>query len=303
MNRRTIRFVLSLAVVAATAYMFVSYLRVHPDYLAQLRQTNPWWIVGIIVVNFAAITVLAALLQILIRMTGKRIDTAENWLLTIYSSIANFFGPLQSGPGVRAAYLKTKHTVSLQAYLMATLLAYAVYAVISAFCLLIGTLLWWQVVLGCLVVIGVSTLVFRWIGRHRQENKTTRLILTPSLICGLIVLTALQIILIGLRYYLALAASGTYISLGQIVSYTGAANFSLFVSLTPDGIGIREAFLLFSQQIHHVPTHAIVTANIIDRATYIVFLALLFLIALSLHAKNRFNLAKVQDNTNKSTLH
>jgi uncharacterized membrane protein YbhN (UPF0104 family) len=93
---------------------------------------------------------------------------------------------------------------------------------------------------------------------------------------------------IGLRYYLALLASGAHVSLGQAVSYTGAANFALFVSVTPDGIGIREAFLLFAQRIHHVSTDAIVTANIIDRATFVVFLGVLFLVALGLHAKDRF---------------
>ena len=100
---------------------------------------------------------------------------------------------------------------------------------------------------------------------------------------------------IGIRYYFALRAAGTEVSLGQLVSYTGAANFALFVSITPDGIGIREAFLLFAQGIHHVSTQAIVTASLIDRATYVVFLGLLFIIALGIHARDRFRLIGTKD--------
>jgi uncharacterized membrane protein YbhN (UPF0104 family) len=119
--------------------------------------------------------------------------------------------------------------------------------------------------------------------------------LTPRLVGGLIGFTALQVSLIAVRYYLALRATGAQVSIGQTLSYTGAANFSLFVSLTPDGVGIREAFLLFSQQIHHVSTHAIVAANILDRATFVIFLAILFAIALMLHAKERFAPAPRRD--------
>jgi uncharacterized membrane protein YbhN (UPF0104 family) len=70
-----------------------------------------------------------------------------------------------------------------------------------------------------------------------------------------------------------------------MITYTGAANFALFVALTPGAIGIREAFLLFTRHLHHISSANIVAANIIDRAIFIVVLGVLFGLTLGFHAK------------------
>lgn len=291
MNKTHLRIAASVAILAATAFAFTSYLHGHPEYITQLRHTQLGWLVLIVISSFLAIYALSLLYDVLVRMTGKRLKPTENLLLTIYSSIANFFGPLQSGPGVRAAYLKTKHKVSLKAYFLVTLLYYSTFAVINAFCLLVGTRPWWQAILASIAAAAVSYCVIK-LATKRRKNEAKLLHITPRLVTALIVFTALQIFFIGLRYYFALQAAGAHVSLGQAISYTGAANFAVFVSITPDGVGIREAFLLFAQNIHHVSTHSIVAANVIDRATFILFLGLLFIVALSLHANDRFRVGK-----------
>ncbi|HZL07693.1 MAG TPA: hypothetical protein VFC50_00680, partial [Candidatus Dormibacteraeota bacterium] len=85
-----------------------------------------------------------------------------------------------------------------------------------------------------------------------------------------------------------------HISWGQAMSYSGAANFALFVSLTPDAIGFRETFLVFSHRLHHVSTANILSANVIDRGAYVIFLLLLFVVVLSLHAKDRLRLSSLK---------
>lgn len=293
MSKSRLQLIASVVILVATFGLFAQYLHTHPQYISELKSTSPWWIAAIILANFGLITVLAFISLVLIKMVGKNIGTVENWLLTIYSSMANFFGPLQSGPGVRAAYLKTKHQVSLRNYFLVTLLAYATYAVLSAFMLLIGTRPWWQATLACLAAALVSYVVIRFASRRRARGLGD-LHIHPVYIAALIGLTIVQLVFTSLRYYFAIRASGNDVSIGQLVSYTGAANFALFVSITPDGIGIREAFLLFAQDIHHVSTDTIVAANLVDRATYVLFLGMLFVIALSLHAKDRLRLPKAK---------
>ena len=274
-------------ILVTTLTLFVVYLRRHPSYLTQLTHIRPIWLVGIVAANFATIIFLTALSQVLIKIAGKQLAPTENFLLTIYSSIANFFGPLQSGPGVRAAYLKTKLKLPLRRYFILTLLAYAVFAVVSAFCLLVGTRPWWQTLLATGGAGLVSYIVIQ-LATTRSRGDLQTFLFTRKLLISLVALTIFQVLCIALRYYCTLRATGAEVSLGQALSYAGAANFALFVSITPDGIGIREGFLLFSQQVHQVSTQHIVQANIIDRASYVLFLGLLFIIALSLHAKKRF---------------
>lgn len=301
MKSRRIRRWLVLFVLVATSISFVWYLATHPEQITQLKETSPVWLMLILLANIGGMAALVGLYQVLVRMVGVRLQATENMLLTIYSSIANFLGPLQSGPGVRAAYLKARHGLPLKRYALVTLVAYAAFAVLSAFCLAVGTLPWWQTVLAVFGAVGASTLVIRWLSK-RNSPESRHLTLSAPLVSGVIVFTALQILFLTLRYYLSLRASGTDVSLGQALSYTGAANFALFVSITPDGIGIREAFLLFSQSIHGVATSDVVAASLVDRAAYVLFLGLLFVFALSLHAKDK--IARVKPaKTGKKALH
>jgi uncharacterized membrane protein YbhN (UPF0104 family) len=71
--------------------------------------------------------------------------------------------------------------------------------------------------------------------------------------------------------------------------------------LTPGAIGFREAFLIFSQNLHHIPNDIIVAANILDRAVYIVFLCLLFLVVLALHANKTLQVKKIRQVTKQET--
>jgi uncharacterized membrane protein YbhN (UPF0104 family) len=104
------------------------------------------------------------------------------------------------------------------------------------------------------------------------------------------VATLAQLLVQVVIYSLELHAAGSHASLGQAVSYTGAANFALFAALTPGAIGIREAFLVFTHNLHHIGNNTIVAANIIDRAAYLVFLGILFVIVFGLHANRRLKL-------------
>ena len=287
---RRIKQLAGITIIFATAGMFGWYLWSHPEFITELRQTDPMAIIGVIVINFVLIAVLSMIYSYTVRLTGKTIQPGENFLLTIYSSIANFFGPLQSGPGVRAAYLHKKHGVRLRDYTYATLLYYAIFAVINALFLFIGRQPWWMTSLFALAVATISYLVMRWSGQRltlSKDGSSSSLHLAPHLLIGLILLTFLQVSLVACRYYTELRATNASVTVGQAISYTGAANFALFASITPDGVGVREAFLLFSQKIHGVSTPEIIKANLLDRASYIVFLALLFVVAMALHAKER----------------
>lgn len=236
------------------------------------------------------IAVLTVVYSYTVRLAGGVIAPRENVLLTFYSSIANFFGPLQSGPGVRAIYLKQKHIVRLREYTLATLLYYAFFAIFSAVFLLIGTRPWWQTLCATVLTTAMCFFVLRWAktkATTKNTKEVSRLHFSPHLLVALGFLTFLQLCLVTVRYYIELKATGAQVGVGQVVSYTGAANFALFASITPDGVGIREAFLLFSQNIHGVQASEIIKANLLDRACYLLFLALLFLVTLSLHAKQK----------------
>lgn len=292
--KRKIRNIAAVVVLAATIALFVWYFTTHPEYWQQLREVSPWTIVWVILLNAVMVGILMLIGDVSIRMCGKRLKWRENFLLTSYSSIANFFGPLQSGPGVRAAYLKTKHQVRLRDYTLATLIALGLFAFWSALFLLIGTRPWWQTVGALLAVGGISYYVIRLFLKRDKAPSESQFRLSGELLAKLILLTFLQVCVTVGWYYVELKAVNPEIHFSQAMSYAGAANFSLFVSFTPDGVGIRELFLQFSQNIHGVSTPDILMANVIDRAAYMIFLGLLFLVVLAMHGREYLNVRKLK---------
>ena len=292
MTKRYLRPILATVVLAITVVLFVRYFQTHPSYWHALGRVSPWTILWVILLNIVMLMVLTLLCEVTVRLCGTRLKWRENFMLTAYSSIANFFGPLQSGPGVRAVYLKTRHQIRLRDYTLASLLALGLFASFSALFLLIGTRPWWQTVVALVFVAGVSLAVVRWFQRRDTKPAQSHFRLSGNLVASLVILTFLQAATTVGWYYVELKAVDPAIHFSQALSYSGTANFSLFVSVTPDAVGIREAFLVFSQHIHHVSTADIVSANVIDRAAYVIFLVALFVVVTSLHAGSKLGLRK-----------
>lgn len=281
---------LVVAILLVTILVFIVFFKQHPDYIRQLRHVNLWWIVAVTALNIPMVVLLVFIYDACLRLCGKRISWKENFLLTSYSSIINFFGPLQSGPGVRAVYLKTRHQIRLRDYTLATLLYYGLFAFFSALFLLVGTRPWWQTTLALVLVGGVSVAIIRLFIRRDKKAAESSFHLGRDGVSRLLIFSFLQVLLTAITYFVELKAVNPHIHWSQAVSYAGAANFALFVSLTPDAIGFRETFLVFSKHLHHVSTANILSANIIDRGAYVIFLLLLLLVVLSVHAKDKLHI-------------
>jgi uncharacterized membrane protein YbhN (UPF0104 family) len=101
-------------------------------------------------------------------------------------------------------------------------------------------------------------------------------------------------IIVTAYYFIELRAVSPHITLHQAIIYSGAANFALFVSLTPDAIGIRESFLVLAKRLHHIATPVILAANIIDRGAYLIYLLILFIFVLLVHAGDRLHLSSIR---------
>lgn len=237
------------------------------------------------------IVINALLLQWSLSFVGYKIHFVENILLTGYSSIVNFFGPLQSGPGVRAVYLKKKHGVKIKDFSVTLVIFYVFFAAIN------GAVILWAVLskyssptVSVMVTLGIILLTILAVYMARKSpvvNRTLKRARFTDRNLWLIALCALLLILTTVFIYTIELIHLTDISLPQAFIYTAVANFSLFVSLTPGAIGFRESFVLLSQQLHKIDTESIISANIIDRAFYIIFLLGLFLILLAVNAKMR----------------
>lgn len=289
MNKR-IRALLGAAVLALTISLFARYVHMHPALLTELGNVPLITLIVLLVLTCTVSVALMLILHYSLRLCNANIPTKENVLLTIYSSIVNFFGPLQSGPGFRAVYLKRRHRVNFKDFVRFSLLYYAFFAFFSALFLFGPSLAWWQAgpILTTVMALSWSVLKYKRISLTK---------LSHPYIFKLALATLLQVSLVALIYFIELRSVDNHVSIRQALIYTGAANFALFVSLTPGAIGFRESFLLLAHRLHHIPNNIVIAASVIDRAIYLVFLGILFIAALGLHAKDRLQIKKLESKT------
>ncbi len=281
---------LGVAIMVLSVASFAYYLAHHGYLLKQLAHTPLLLLFWVFLLYGGVFVALALILEAGVRMCRVKLPARENLLLNSYSMLVNFFVIGQAGPGVRAAYLKKKHGLLVRRYIFVTLLYYACYAVVSALLMLLGSsAAWWLTLLAVLLVAGASALVVYWY-QARSKLKHEGLQLNAPNLLYLLLATVLQALLQISVYWLELHHVNAHVTLRQTVAYTGVANMALFVSLTPGAIGIRESFLVFSERLHHISSANIVSANLIDRSVYILFLGVLFAVTVSFHVKEKLSL-------------
>jgi uncharacterized membrane protein YbhN (UPF0104 family) len=279
MRRSYIKAVLSLMIVAATIVSFAIFFAHHPEVGRQLRHTRPATLALLIALYTVFTASIGLILNATVRLCAATLPKRESLLVTMYSAIINFFGPLQSGPAFRAAYLKKKHNVSLKLYGLATLGYYAVYGLINVIFLLSGWSVW------LLLLIPTGLLLTSIVLPRVSFGQLAKLDLGSF--NYLAFATALQVLIVTLIFYLELHDTNPAISVQQAIIYSGAANLALFVSLTPGAIGFRESFLFFSQRLHHIPSDTIVAANLLDRSAYIAMLLVIAAYLFVSHSRSR----------------
>jgi uncharacterized membrane protein YbhN (UPF0104 family) len=278
-HRKTIGIIVIVAFFAFLVY----YLLANPDVLRNVVKIGPERGIALLVFYFFVVLTNCGIMVATVRLCKKHLPTRSGLLLTMYSSVVNFFGPLQSGPGVRAVYLKTKIGLRIRDYTYAMLFYYFAFAALNVSLMFINTAAWLStlgiIAMVVLIAAGTQKLGFGHLKKY---------------VFAIFILTLLQVLCMVVIYTIELNAvdPSAHYTILQTISYTSSANLSLFVSLTPGGIGIREAFLIFSESLHHIPLSSIISAGILDRAFYIIFVILLFVVSTGLNLKDMFTSKK-----------
>ncbi len=283
---KRLKQLLGAFLVLASFAFLAYYWHAHPEIVTQLQSVSLPTILMLLSLYLIMTLLLVLIYDTILRICSKPIPLGEHTLLTMYSSIINFFGPLQSGPGFRTVYLKQRHGVPIKSYLSTTLVYYALFGGFNLLFLAVGIIPLAYAPILLLILLAVYLSRTHWAGRIAFLSRFNHS-LRNSLAARLAALTLLQAILVVVIYSAELRAVGSPVSLTQAIVYSGAGSLALFVSLTPAALGFRESFQYVTQGIHHVDSNAIIAANILDRSVYVAFLGLLFVIILAFHARQR----------------
>ncbi len=282
LRTKTSRLILTIAIIAATLGVFAWYIATHPKVVDVLLHLHPTALLLLTLAYSLTILANAYILHVSLAYVSRSTPFIDIILLTGYSSIVNFFGPLQSGPGFRAAYLKKKYKVEIRRFLAATLIFYLFFGIVNLLVLVLAGVFEYPnlrlYIGGVFVLGGIFIVPFFTLAKKTKPGATffanarlrdPHFWLIGAGAIGLSLATASA-------YYIELLQVRADVTFWQTIIYTAAANLALFVSITPGAIGFRESFLVLSEKLHHISTDAIVAASILDRAFYVGFLLVMF---------------------------
>ncbi|HEY5268492.1 MAG TPA: lysylphosphatidylglycerol synthase domain-containing protein [Candidatus Saccharimonadales bacterium] len=288
-NRLHIAISISLLLIAVI--VFGVYISKHSYLLDKLKNISPYIVFWLLLLYSLWFISLSLIIKYCLRICNISIPTDENILLNAYSTIVNFFVPGQGGPAVRGAYLYKKHKLKIRLYIFVTLIYYLIYGIVNSFLAFSASSLWWILIPLIIIISTVGIFGGRKYISKFKINKG-ELSLTPTNLCYLLAATIFQILIIVTINLVELHSVNSGISIKQVAIYTGVANLSIFVALTPGAIGIREGFLIFSRKLHHISVTNIISASIIDRSIFLVVLAILLIYILATHAKTKLFTSK-----------
>jgi len=294
-----IKYFVVAAIIIATFVVFGLYISSHHEVIQTLKSLDLTTII-LLAGGYTLITLVnAVILFYSLRFIKKTSSISDNIILTGYSSIVNFFGPLQSGPGFRAIYLKKKYGVRIRDFFITTLIFYSFFGIINVLILFVAGVLrfglgifYIYAIVGILILLLAIYLIEKRFGRVRPILQSLKL---NDVNFWLIGVGAVALVLATVAtYFVEIHHVNLGVSVTQTIVYTAAANLSLFVAITPGAIGIRESFLALSQQLHGINTTTIIGASVIDRAFYISFLALMFVALLAINSRKHLSIFKLK---------
>jgi uncharacterized membrane protein YbhN (UPF0104 family) len=290
-KHKKVRLGLGLGITVATVGLFGLYLVRHGSVWHQIATTSPKTIATLLVLFALWFGAMVLILQACLRICNQAIGMGENLVLNAYSTFLNYLLPGQGGLVLRGLYLKGRHGLPLRRFVFVTIIYYIFYAIVSMVLLVGGIKAWWQTLIGVLVVSLGAYLGARFYARRNHLGRKG-LNLSAENLAYLAFATVFQAICQVAIYWVELSSVSPGLRIGQVMSYTGAANFALFVNITPGAVGVRETFLFFSERLHHITNAAIVAANVLDRSTYILFLAIVFAALLVVRGKAIFSIKR-----------
>lgn len=302
MIKRLARTLLSVGFILLFIYIYAS----NPDSVTAVKT------VGIAAIGFAVLYQLVVLFigdlltkTLVDRLGHKKLSLVDGYYSAFISSFGNYFLPLTGGAFLRAVFLKRQHDFSYKKFVS---ISYGSY--IISFFIVFGTALLALLFLFMkdgifipslfLVVLGIfifstslmskryriDSLIIMLASKFKFGDKLAKvtdeiragwldIINTPGLLRKMIWLTALNLLTRAIFYYVVFTVIGAHTNILFMLLFTSLISISLYVTITPGSLGIRESLLVFYSDSIHLTTDQVLAVNLVDRVSLVLALILL----------------------------
>lgn len=261
MNMRSLGKLLPVIISIGLLVGFAIYLSRNAHRFVTLLNISPSLLLLAVALNLTAFAGNGLINLVLYRHLGAAVIVAEAMSLAAVNTLANLL-PFAGGMVAKGAYLKRKFGLTYTRFLSATV-ALFVLMVSASGAVGLATLAYMRLVLGrdvprllvagfLVMLLGIAILWLpaslvprgRWTARFEQFLDGWRFVgRRPALLIMLLLLQlALMVVLAG-RYWTAFHLMSQNVSLADCLLFAAATVLTQLVTITPDGLGIREGIV------------------------------------------------------------
>lgn len=287
MTRKTIPHLLMLALVAGAAWWVHAHRQ---DVLASL--TFSWiHVIALLPLVVCTVLVIGLLNQLIIDHFGLRLRFGQWAALGFASTLANYVLPLRAGMALRAAYLKRCHDFPMNRFGSSMVFIYVTTLLCnSAIGLFLLARAWrhgddfqWPLACCFLVFFAISLSALFVSPRSSEETRVSAigeylvkirrgwqdLKQSRPLLAKVAIATIANTALAAVRFQIAYAATGHWVNMADCLLVSALATLSVFISITPASLGIKEAAIVFASTAINLPPEVGLLAAAVDRAAAI----------------------------------
>jgi len=299
-------------------FLFFVYVFRNLDDFRQIRIYNFWLFFSLIISSVLFLVTNGIVLKELLLPFKIELSIKEWFGLSVITTAGNLLIPLQGGMVTRALYLKSKHDFSYTNFLSALSGIYIIVFWVNSFVALIAMLLighyysvfsWLVFVTFLIIFLGLSFIIvispkIKKTFKLEILNKAVRVVNgwlviknSKRTILAVTIISLINVFLMSVSSFLEFRVIGVEISFLKALFISIVSTLSLFVSLTPGSLGIKEAFVAFTSGVVGISSANAVAVSILDRLVSLIPLVILTPI-FSKILFGEFNFGKIKNNKN-----
>lgn len=286
--RRYHRQLLGLAVLV----IFVVYFINNKQSFKLLLDIRPVFLLGVAMCYVAIVYTNGLFIKYVIEPFKKRISVSESARVSLISSLGNFFASSGAGLGFRAVYLKRRHNLSYGDYMTTLygnyLLIFIINAVFGIISLMLvqqkdgmqytGAMTFFVILLVTSLILCFVRLPTSWAKNNPSSlvakvvsylknmiSGWSRIVKDRRLLFHLSSLVTLQLGLTLTIGWLEFSALAIPIGFAELLLFSVLGSLSIFISLTPANLGVKEGIYLLTASVIGITTPQIVSIALIDR--------------------------------------
>jgi len=265
--------------------------------LSEVKLVKPLLLIPAFILTSAFLVLNGLMTMILVGSFGLKLGIIESISLSVTNTFGNLVTPFRGGLVSNAIYLKNKYKFNFSNYVAMMSATYVVVFWVASFaglisCVFIGIvygLFSWPI----FFVFSMGTIMLGMVMFFSPKvNDTTIPILNKvsfvinkwnsisknrKLIGEIILLNLLNTMLMVGTSYFEFQAIGLSVSIEKLIFLSVFSIYSLFLSITPANLGVKEAFAVYSGLAVGIMASNVIMVSLVDRMLNVLIVLSLFL--------------------------